>query len=99
MKNDKLRVSIDEPYLQALGLAIVCFARLEWGSVWCCERMAPGYVSGVGRKTAGQIAIDLRDLTAAHPNLTSVTDLTPAAAEFRRLVTRRNDLVHANPEG
>lgn len=54
MKDDRLRVLIDAPYLSALGLATICFARLEWAAVRCCEKIQPGYTNTVGAKTAGQ---------------------------------------------
>lgn len=97
MKDDRLRVPIDDPYLHAVGLAMVCFARLEWDAVYCCEKMQPGYINTVGGKTAGQIANDLVALTAAHPNAAIVASLGPPAAAFKRLVGMRNGLIHANP--
>lgn len=97
MKDDRLRVPIDAPYLSALGLATICFARLEWDAVWCCEKIQPGYTNTVGAKTAGQIANDLVALAASHSDPVIVASLGAAAAEFKRLVGVRNDLVHANP--
>lgn len=97
MKDDRVRVPIDDPYLQSVGLAMICFARLEWDAVWCCEKMHTGYLRTVGRKTAGQIANDLISLAAAHPDPVVAASLGPSAEEFKRLVGRRNDLMHANP--
>lgn len=57
--DDRLRVPVDDPYVHAVGLATICFARLEWDAVWCCERMEVGYIGTLGRKTAGMIASDL----------------------------------------
>lgn len=97
MANDRLRVPIDDPYLHALGLATVCFARLEWNAVWCGEKIQPGYIRTVRKKTAGQIATDILRMAAGHPNPAIVLSLGAAAADFKALVGRRNDLVHANP--
>jgi len=99
MKDDRLRVPIDEPYLYSVGLATICFARLEWDAVWCCEKLQPGYVQTIGteKKTAGRIATDLINLAAAHSDAAIKASLGHAAAEFKRLVGRRNDLLHANP--
>ena len=97
VKDERLRVPIDDPYLHSLGLAVVCFARLEWNAAWCCEKMQSDYLRSVGRKTAGQIANDLVNLTASCGDANVVAVLDPAAIEFKRLVGRRNDLVHANP--
>lgn len=97
MNDERLRVPIDDAYVHAMGLATICFARLEWNAVWCCEKMCVGYLNTVGTKTAGQIANDLVSLAGAHPDSTVVASLGSAAAEFKRLVGKRNDLVHANP--
>ena len=97
MKDDRLRVSTDEAYLHSVGLAIICFARLEWDAVWCCEKMQPGYLTTVSKKTAGQIANDLVGLAAVQSDPTVVASLEAPAAEFKRLVGMRNDLMHANP--
>lgn len=97
MKDDRLRVPIDDPYLHAVGLALICFARAEWAAVYCCEKMDPGYIGTVGKKSAGQIATDLVARAAAHPDPAVVATLSPAADEFKRLVGIRNDLMHANP--
>ena len=42
MKDERLRVPIDDAYLHAAGLATICFARLEWNAAWCCEKMRAG---------------------------------------------------------
>lgn len=97
MKDDRLRVPIDDPYLHALGLALVCFARLEWDAVGCCEKMRPGYTESLKRKTAGEIAADLVELAAAHSDPAIVASLSPAAIEFQRLAKIRNALMHAKP--
>lgn len=97
MQNDRLRVPIDAPYLNAVGLAMICFARLEWDAVWCCEKIQPGYIHTVGKKTAGKIATDLLALATGHPDPAVVSSLKPGAAEFKRLVNLRNSIMHANP--
>lgn len=97
MKDDRLRVPVDDEYMQAVGLATICFARLEWDAVWCCEKMQPGYASHLSKKTAGRIADDLVKMAGHHTNPAIKESLGKAAAEFERLVGRRNDLVHGNP--
>lgn len=97
MKDDRLRVPIDGPYRHAVGLATICFARLEWDAIWCCEKLMPGYIHTVATKTAGQIAKDLINRAANHPDPAIVASLGAAAVKFKRLVGRRNDLVHTNP--
>jgi hypothetical protein len=95
--DERLRVPIDDAYLHAVGLATICFVRLEWNAAWCCEKMSAGYLNGVVQKTAGRIANDLVALVGAHQDPTVVASLGPPAAEFKRLVGLRNDLVHATP--
>lgn len=83
--------------MHAVGLATICFARLEWDAVWCCEKMETVYINTLGRKTAGMIASDLAEKASAHPDPAIRRSLGVAAAEFKRLVGRRNDLMHAKP--
>lgn len=97
MADERLRIVVDDAYLVALGRALFVFAGLEWNGVWCCERLRPGYVDTVDRKTAGAIASEFVD-AAANVAPGEVTDrLVAAAADFRRLVIVRNDIMHAQP--
>jgi hypothetical protein len=99
MDNDRKRITIDNQYAHALGLAAYCFAVCEWNAVWSAERLQPGYISTIEplRKTAGVIAKELVDLVSAisDPALMSIC-LTPAI-EFQRLVQDRNALLHGKP--
>lgn len=97
MSDDRLRVPTDAPYLHAIGLAMICFARLEWDAVWCSEKMRPGYIRTIGKKTAGRIADDLIKYAGTHTDPSVATSLGNAAAEFRRLVIVRNEIMHAKP--
>ena len=97
MKDDRLRVPIDAPYLHSVGLAVICFSRLEWDAVWCCEKINPGYIHTVAKKTAGQIADDLIQLSTNHADQAVSGQMSPAANEFKRLTKRRNDFLNANP--
>ncbi|MDM7929330.1 hypothetical protein [Blastomonas fulva] len=99
MQNDRKRISIDDQYAQALGLAAYCFAICEWNAVWSAERLQPGYINTIEplRKTAGVIANELIDLVNAisDPALKSIC-LAPSV-EFQRLVRDRNGLLHGKP--
>ena len=65
--------------------------------VWCCERLRLGYIETVDRKTAGAIASEFVE-GAANVGPGRVADrLMAAAADFRRLVVVRNDIMHAQP--
>ena len=97
MKDYRLRVPIDDPYLHAVGLALICFARLEWDAIYCCEKMDAGYLKTVAKKTAGTIAGDLVTKAVAHSDSAIASTLSLAALEFKRLTVVRNNLIHANP--
>lgn len=97
MKDDRLRVSVDAAYLTAIGTATYCFARMEWDAVYCGEKLSPGYVNMVGRKTAGMIGRNIGGFARLIANHVTRARYRAAVDEFVRLVARRNDLVHANP--
>lgn len=97
MKNDRLRVPIDEAYVVALGRAAYVFATLEWNAVWCCERMQQNYIQRLGRKTAGQIAGDLARLARRRPVHQDQKACLEPASEFSRLVLVRNSILHGKP--
>jgi hypothetical protein len=97
MKNERLRVPVDPDYASALGLAVYCFASLEWNAVWCCERIEPGSVENLADRTAGRVADTLLHLVGQLESSTEQVDLKGAAADFRFLVGTRNNLVHAKP--
>lgn len=59
MKDDRLRFVLENEYVQSLGRALFIFAALEWNSANCCEKIAPGYLNDMKKKTAGNIADDL----------------------------------------
>ena len=97
MKDDRLRVAVEGPYFTATGLAIYCFASMEWNAVYCGEKLKADYASTVARKTAGKIADDIKGFAGLIADQGKRARYQAAADEFKRLVDRRNDLVHANP--
>ena len=97
MKDDRLRIRIEPLFAQAIGVATYCFALLEWNAIWCCEKIQNGYISALGRKSAGNIADDLVERVNGHFDPRIATGLAAGASEFKRLTGRRNDLLHANP--
>lgn len=96
MKNDRLRVPVDEAYVAAIGRATYVFSTLEWNAVWCCERMRKNYISMLGRKTAGAVAQDLVKFSHKRPLADRAACVAPAV-EFARLVKQRNALLHGKP--
>lgn len=97
MKGDRLRVPVDAAYLAAIGMATYCFASMEWNAVYCGEKLNPGYVNTVARKTAGEIAGDVLGFAELITDQDKRARYEAATGEFRRLVKSRNDLMHANP--
>lgn len=99
MKDDRLRVTLDERYAHRLGLATFCFARCEWDAVWCCERLQPGYINTIEaeKKTAGTIAKDLRKLVERISDVVLKNLCRGPAEEFDRLTKQRNALLHGKP--
>lgn len=97
MPAERLLVPIDADYTSALGLAVYCFASLEWNAVWCCERIDPGSINGLEDRTAGRVADTLVHLVARLDDSDDRTKLERAAANFRDLVATRNNLVHSKP--
>jgi hypothetical protein len=97
MKNDRLRVPVRIEYASALGLAVYCFASLEWNAVWCCDRIQAGSVENLSDRTAGRVADTLVHLVGTLEHSEEQVGLSSAAADFRSLVGTRNNLVHAKP--
>lgn len=97
MTDERLLVSVRPDYASAIGLAVYCFARLEWHAIWCCERIDPGSMIELEDRTAGQVADTLLHLVKGLGGSDEEQDLRAAAADFHALVGTRNNLVHAKP--
>lgn len=97
MPDERLRVPIHPDYASAIGLAVYCFASLEWNAVWCCEAIEPGSVDGLEDRTAGRVADTLIHLVKRLNGSAEQCELEDAATDFRGLVATRNNLVHAKP--
>ena len=89
--------AIDWEYISAVGLAVYCFARLEWHAAWCCERIEPGIIEGPEDRTAGRVADTFVALVDKLERLDGRAELQRAAVDFRNLVATRNNPVHAKP--
>jgi hypothetical protein len=97
--DDRLRVPQDRLYFEAVGLAAIAFARLEWNAVWCCERLQSGYIRTIEprKKTAGTIGRELEALFSRVADPTLRARVVPFAKEFRDVVEHRNGLLHGKP--
>ena len=97
MSDERLRIPVQPDYTAAIGVAVYCFASLEWNAVWCCERIEPGSIENLEERTAGRVADTLTHLVKRVAESADKTTLEHAAADFRFLVGTRNNLVHAKP--
>ena len=97
MEDERLTIAVRPDYTAALGLAVYCFASLEWNAVWCCERIEPGSIEALEERTGGRVADTLLSLVKRLPSSEEQQELQSAAADFRFLVGTRNNLVHAKP--
>jgi hypothetical protein len=100
MKDDRLRVPVSDEYVAALGRAAYVFSYCEWCATNCGEKLEPGFTQNALRLkyTAGDIANRLACLMSRRPADAPARERgIAAAAEFRRLTGRRNDLLHSNP--
>lgn len=97
MTDERFLLSVHPDYTSGIGLAVYCFAQLEWNAVWCCERIGPGSVTELEDRTAGRVADTLLHLVKRLGGSAEEQDLKDAAADFRALVATRNNLVHAKP--
>lgn len=97
MKDDRLSVPVQDDYILALGRATYVFATLEWNAIWCCERLKPGYINKLGRKTAGDIACDFMKRVLRIGDAKLKQAHTGPACEFKRLVAVRNGILHGKP--
>jgi hypothetical protein len=92
-------VKLESGYAKAIGLAVWCFAGLEWNAVWCAERIMPGTLNDMMTKkmTAGDIAKRLRALVRKMPSSPDQEQLLAAAEEFVKLAETRNQILHGKP--
>lgn len=99
MTDERLTIPQEPKYFQAVGLAVIAFARLEWEAAWCCERIAEGYIASIepDRKTAGRIATDFVSLAKSIPDEDLSIKIASAAIVFKKITDDRNGLLHGKP--
>jgi len=84
--NDRLRVSVEESYAESIGLAVFCFADLEWNVVWYCDRLVPGSINSLADQTAGLIAKQFTKMVAEVIDTPLRNQLSLLASRFEELV-------------
>lgn len=97
MNDARRRIPVEDAYVAALGRATYTFARAEWGIVWCHEKLQPGYIPNLGRRTAGKIADDYLKAIGSLTDASKQAKLLPSAQSFQRLVKVRNEIMHGKP--
>lgn len=89
---------LPEEMKPAIGAAVMCYAMAEAAAKSCCEALTPGSMAWADDKTGGDIAKRLGNELRNLPRGTAFkAEAEVAAAEFARLVERRNDIAHALP--
>jgi hypothetical protein len=91
------RIPVESAYLEALGRAVYNFAYLEWGVIWLCETLQPGFLRKAAKLTAGQIKDEFIRMSADFRSDSGFEDLKYLSEMFAELVHDRNRLVHGNP--
>jgi len=89
-------VPLEESYATALGRAMFIFSRLEWQAVWCCEKIKPGSIAPLSKRTAGGVSKALSSSIKDAPDAAKKS-LKEAAIRFAQLVEERNGLSHGKP--
>ncbi len=89
-------VPLEESYAAALGRAVFIFSRLEWQAVWCCEKINPGCIAPLSKRTAGGVSKALIKAVEDAPDAAKQL-LEDAAINFAALVEERNGLAHGRP--
>lgn len=89
-------VPLEESYSTAIGRAMFIFSRLEWQAVWCCEKIKPGSIAPLTKRTAGGVSKALNSAIINAPDA-SKQSMGKAAIRFAELVEERNGLAHGKP--
>jgi len=93
------RILIDDEYAALVGKAVYSFSYYEWSIIWIIEKIQNGYVQLYSRGkplTSGNVEKKLKslvDLNLVQNN----EDVKNIHSEFKRLIVRRNALIHAHP--
>ena len=77
--HEKHRFTLDDPYAVALGRAVFAFAGLEWDADWCYNKLEPGYIDNLSKKTAGNVAADLIRLSQDISTFLAILFCVPTA--------------------
>lgn len=96
MNDDRLRIPVESDYLQAIGMALYAFTRLEWSAVWCIEKLSPESIGPMSERTAGGIGKAFQK-EVGKLGLSPDHMLCLAADEFAQLADVRNGICHAHP--
>ena len=97
------RVPVDDSYAALVGKAIYVFAYYEWMIICVIELLQSGFVHKYSRgssMTSGDVRQELqRTINSPLVSFHKVTqaEMQVCCDEFKKLVVKRNALVHAHP--
>jgi thioester reductase-like protein len=89
----------EEEYLAGVGRAVYCVAYTEWLVIEVVRRLDPNAsIARLAGRTTGQIADHFATAVEHAPIAVALqANLRPIAADWKQLVSLRNDVVHARP--
>lgn len=97
------RVPVDNSYAALVGKAVYVFAYYEWTIIYAIEYLQSGFVhkySRGGSMTSSNLRQELQN-TISSPFVSfakvSQTELQACCDEFKKLIVKRNALIHAHP--
>ena len=97
------RVPVDDSYAALVGKAVYVFAYYEWTIIYVIDYLRSGFVSKYSRggsMTSGNVRQELQDTINSHEyhsTTVSKAELQACCDEFKKLIVKRNALIHAHP--
>ena len=97
------RVPVDDSYAALVGKAVYVFAHYDWTIIYVIEHLQNGFVQKYSRGSPMTSAAvrDALQNTVSNPCVSfdkvSLAELQACCEEFKRLIDKRNALIHAHP--
>lgn len=97
------RVPVDDQYVALVGKAVYVFAYYEWAMIWIIELMENGFVGKYSRveklksKDVGNKLQKIIQKPTTNFSKVSKQALQDCCDKFKKLIIKRNALIHAHP--
>jgi hypothetical protein len=96
------RVPVDDTYAALVGKAVYIFAYYEWIIIYIMEYLKPGFAHDYSRgkpMTSGVVADEFKKMinSAVSFAVVSQMDFQECHEKFKRMIDKRNALIHAHP--